>query len=416
MNCAEVMEWMHRYLDHDLSQDEILEMFRHIDNCPSCAEVFDSLSTLSKSLEQMPDVKPPFSLVDSILPQLDELDRGLHQPSAIKAENQPQDEQVVVPFSRKVSHKKPARNYSMAKRTGIGAAAAAVILGIAIFYAPPKMPSAEVDQLLNQSAANKASNNDAAGGASSESSFKTAEAEKAEGDDNGTNSGESISSFGATDVTAQDGGGTADPSQDAAPSATQSAAPEEVSRTAPVKTKEPVKPEKPKKSSRVTTPSPKATVPADELKVQKDLKNDTESLDRGLQDPVNSAGGGAPSPGEAEDAAMGWLPPGSALNAAISQTSWTSPDGLHKAELAGQQLVIYNLAVDGSGGEQAVTSLPLEGTWVSGGWSPDGKEFTYVTSQQGANVTKTFTVESAGSSAAPSASPTPQPSVTPTGN
>ncbi|NUU62318.1 zf-HC2 domain-containing protein [Paenibacillus agri] len=414
MSCAEVMEWMHRYLDHDLSQDEILEMFRHIDNCPSCAEVFDSLSTLSKSLEQMPDVKPPFSLVDSILPKLAELDRGLHQPSTIKAEDHPRDEQVVVPFSRKVSHKKPARGHSMARRTGIGAAAAAVILGIAIFYAPPKMPSAEVDQLLNRSA-DKALSNNAAVGDSSESSFKSAEVGTTEGDDKGANSSESASTFGATDVTAQDGGGAADPSQDAAPSATQSATPGGGAAPAPVKTKEPVRTEKPKKNSRVTTPTPKASVPTDQLKVQRDLTNDTEGFDQGMQDSVSSAGEGAPSPGEAGDTAMGLLPPSSALNAAAPQATWTSPDGLHKAELAGQQLVIYSLAAGESGGEQAVTSLPLEGTWVSGEWSPDGTQFTYVTSQQGTNVTKTFTVEPAGSPVAPSASPTPQPSATPTG-
>ncbi|MFD2880094.1 anti-sigma factor family protein [Paenibacillus rhizoplanae] len=59
MKCAEVMEWMHRYLDHDLSQEEMLEMFRHIDDCPSCAEVLDRLTLLSQQLEQLPDVKPP---------------------------------------------------------------------------------------------------------------------------------------------------------------------------------------------------------------------------------------------------------------------------------------------------------------------------------------------------------------------
>lgn len=79
MKCAEVMEWMHRYLDHDLSQDEMIEMFRHIDDCSSCAEVFDRLQLLSQQLEQLPDVKPPFSLVDSILPQLDQLDLNVQE-------------------------------------------------------------------------------------------------------------------------------------------------------------------------------------------------------------------------------------------------------------------------------------------------------------------------------------------------
>ncbi|WP_036737205.1 anti-sigma factor family protein, partial [Paenibacillus zanthoxyli] len=75
MNCAEVMEWMHRYLDHDLSRDESLEMFRHIDGCPSCAELFERLNALSSELEQLPDISPPFSLVDSIMPKLEAIDR-----------------------------------------------------------------------------------------------------------------------------------------------------------------------------------------------------------------------------------------------------------------------------------------------------------------------------------------------------
>lgn len=118
MKCAEVMEWMHRYLDKDLSQDEIVEMFRHIDNCPSCAEVFERLTLLSNELEQLPDVKPPFSLVDSILPQLAELDRSSREQSAVRSEDP-----VVVPFSRESSRGKPAKGTSIATRTGIGAIA-----------------------------------------------------------------------------------------------------------------------------------------------------------------------------------------------------------------------------------------------------------------------------------------------------
>jgi anti-sigma factor RsiW len=153
MKCAEVMEWMHRYLDHDLSQEEMLEMFRHIDDCPSCAEVLDRLTLLSQQLEQLPDVKPPFSLVDSILPQLEQLDRGVPEEPAVM---EPEDPKVI-PFSRANNRGKKSKGPSLAARTGIGAAAAAVILLIAVFNMPKSLPGADLDmssKLMSGGAAN----------------------------------------------------------------------------------------------------------------------------------------------------------------------------------------------------------------------------------------------------------------------
>ncbi|MFD1904744.1 anti-sigma factor family protein [Paenibacillus rhizoplanae] len=153
MKCAEVMEWMHRYLDHDLSQEEMLEMFRHIDDCPSCAEVLDRLTLLSQQLEQLPDVKPPFSLVDSILPQLELLDRGVPEEPAVM---EPEDPKII-PFTRASTRGKKSKGASLASRTGIGAAAAAVILLIAVFNMPKSLPGADVDmssQLMSGGAAN----------------------------------------------------------------------------------------------------------------------------------------------------------------------------------------------------------------------------------------------------------------------
>jgi hypothetical protein len=410
MNCAEVMEWMHRYLDHDLSQDEMIEMFRHIDSCSTCAEVFDRLSTLSKSLEQMPDVKPPFSLVDSILPKLDELDQGLHQQSTVKAEDHQQVEQVVVPFSRKVSHQKPVKGNSMARRTGIGAAAAAVILVIAMFNMPEKMPGADVERLMNKSAANTATSNDTAGEISSEAQEQKVATGNAEGNGNASNGGEA-NSFSAMDVTAQDGGGTAAPSQDVVPSATPGTVQDDSPALAPTKTKEPVKTEKPRKNNRASSQPPKATAPAGQSGGQNSVQNNTDNQGGISASPEVSAQDSDQLPGDAADAgAMGIQSPNSSDIAA----AWPSTDGLHAAELVGQQLVIYTLPA--SGDRQTLTSLPLEGTWVSGEWSSDGTQFTYVTSQQGTNVTKTFTLPVAGTPvASPSVSPTTLPSATPAG-
>ncbi|WP_025695439.1 anti-sigma factor family protein, partial [Paenibacillus durus] len=147
MNCAEVMEWMHRYLDHDLSRDESLEMFRHIDGCPSCAELFERLNALSSELEQLPDVSPPFSLVDSIMPKLEAIDReraAAAAPSTAETDS--------LQMSRKASRAKARQSSSLAGRFGIGAAAAAVIFGIAIFNMPEKLPGAQVDNMMKSTA------------------------------------------------------------------------------------------------------------------------------------------------------------------------------------------------------------------------------------------------------------------------
>jgi hypothetical protein len=82
MNCEEVMEYMQRYLDGDLSEQEKESMFAHLKSCVSCKEMFERLNRLSDELVSLPKVTPPFSIVDSILPQLDALDRERDAGSA----------------------------------------------------------------------------------------------------------------------------------------------------------------------------------------------------------------------------------------------------------------------------------------------------------------------------------------------
>jgi len=75
MNCQEVMELMQRDLDRDLNDSEHEAMTAHLQQCPDCAEMYSRLRQLSQELASLPKVAPPFSLVDSILPQLAEIDR-----------------------------------------------------------------------------------------------------------------------------------------------------------------------------------------------------------------------------------------------------------------------------------------------------------------------------------------------------
>ena len=76
MNCQEVMEYMQRELDGDLGEIESAKLLEHIRHCADCAAMYERLKRLSAELENLPKVTPPFSLVDAILPKLDEIDRA----------------------------------------------------------------------------------------------------------------------------------------------------------------------------------------------------------------------------------------------------------------------------------------------------------------------------------------------------
>lgn len=400
MKCAEVMEWMHRYLDHDLSQEEMIEMFRHIDNCPSCADVYDRLSTLSRQLEQLPDVKPPFSLVDSIMPRLDELDRGVQEPVMTGT-----DESNVVPLSRKSSHGKISKGSSLAARTGIGAVAAAIILLIAIFNMPESMPAADVDQALNQSADTSSS--------LQKSIASTEPSQEA---------GQEGSAYGATGSAGQD-----NPAQDNMFSASgnnssggaedmvaPSTAPtEDAPAVAPDTTKKPdaLKGQTQKPDKAAATPA--ATTPAARNYVisSPDTNGDTDAQDsapkKGKMEAGDSESGKDTQPSPSELGIMNMMP------AMVAASPSTSPDGRFDAELAGQQLVIYSVPAGASRDDRkALTSLPLEGEWVSGEWSEDSREFTYVTTQNGSEITKTYTVPDSAATEVPSASQTVSPTET----
>ncbi|MRN55771.1 zf-HC2 domain-containing protein [Paenibacillus monticola] len=397
MNCAEVMECMHRYLDHDLSQDEMIEMFRHIDDCPSCADVFDRLTMLSQQLEHLPDVKAPFSLVDSIMPQLDELDRGSREQSGASS-----GEQGMIPFSRKSARGKMTKGNSMASRTGIGAVAAAVILIIALFNMPDKMPGAEVEQ-LTKSAASSADSSEAARKMDS-GSANTADGTNMDSNDKGMFSTEQSPMPAVEGDTAP---------AVAAGSSTPAVTPEARMGAVPAKSDEPV-------SDKVASPTkqtPKSTDATPQATDASAFNSSEANPNKSEPTAENNAAADTAAPLQETmkvpadpQGIMSMLP-----NLVSSQPSWTSPDGRYAAELAGQQLVIYSLAPNGSEeGKLAVTSYPLSGTWVSGEWSPDSLQFTYVTEQAGAEVTKVYIVQAEAATSSPTPTVTPGSTTSPT--
>ncbi|KPV56178.1 hypothetical protein QJ48_29120 [Paenibacillus sp. A3] len=85
MMCQEVIELMQRYLDRDLDETEYGRMLQHLQQCPDCTELFERLVNLSNELESLPKVTPPFSLVDAILPKLEQLEAEGAEPGTAYA-------------------------------------------------------------------------------------------------------------------------------------------------------------------------------------------------------------------------------------------------------------------------------------------------------------------------------------------
>lgn len=94
---------------------------------------------------------------------------------------EPEDPKVI-PFSRSNNRGKKSKGPSLAARTGIGAAAAAVILLIAVFNMPKSLPGADLDMSSNLMSSGAANSN-----MSTESS---ADAPQADGQNNSGGSSE----------------------------------------------------------------------------------------------------------------------------------------------------------------------------------------------------------------------------------
>jgi hypothetical protein len=74
MKCEEVIELMQRDLDGDLNVGEKNELSYHLSSCYDCQALFDRLKNVSFRLEALPKVTPAYSIVDKVLPVLDQID------------------------------------------------------------------------------------------------------------------------------------------------------------------------------------------------------------------------------------------------------------------------------------------------------------------------------------------------------
>lgn len=408
MKCAEAVEWMHRYIDHDLNDEEAAALFEHIRECSDCAQEFELLNELSAKLSELPDVTPRFSLVDRIMPQLDEIDRARREEGSALEHNSLIESAAAAaaasPRSMRSRSAKEAaqRGPRRRMRTGIfGTVAAAVILGIFITqYEPRTIPNAELpaadqsaDFSNNHSSATSemlmqsqdAAESGAAGagdGAVGNSGKEQGVHSDGTGDLNAVTRKEEPSAGNAKQekVTSNRGESKQDPSQEAS--------------SKPVNTD----------GNAGGSPAvPDAPRSGDNSGANDNRKNGTSEGQPAEGEPAAGEPASRADIGE-HKMEMAPLAPDSSMSSPDESTSaqhygfaavpeeWSSPDGTHHAVLKDDHLYIYKVQNEE---HQLVKDEQVIGVWLKGEWSGDSTKFIYEADVDGSVTKHTVAVKSA---------------------
>lgn len=133
MKSQEVMEYMHRYLDGDLNDRETERLMEALRQSPESAVMFERLKRLHQDLVQLPKVAPRTSIVDAILPKLDQMEPGGGEAAV-----------------RRAVSRTERRPRAYAKWAGTAVAAAVLVL---VFVIKPGMPGDSVNELSGAPAA-----------------------------------------------------------------------------------------------------------------------------------------------------------------------------------------------------------------------------------------------------------------------
>ncbi|HEY2493693.1 MAG TPA: zf-HC2 domain-containing protein [Paenibacillus sp.] len=410
MNCPEVVEWMHRYLDYDLSQVETTDMFEHIAVCPECADTFRVLKLLSRELEDLPIVASKYSLVDAIMPQLDALDRARKEKSA-SVDNIPA-EMIPTPIPQLKDRRRRFMG-STAARTLIGVAAAGVILGVAVLnYSPEQLSDAQVQlsEVTSSSVDGEmAGTATATNGASGVGLYKDT-----------PDTPDTVASMKTeekntvTDVPAP---ASSDP---------------EISKQQQFETGNKVPVIQPNKANSTIEHNKQNSMNSN----NKDKVLSSEGLNSSLNDSQkmtsnevsNGAGAGAVSgnkdaidsgsaaksgaekegieapnlkttdPAQDQHTERKDLDPSDktySTDTIAASSLWSSPNNKYVAVLEGQKLTINKLPIFGVEElSEGIHTIDLVGTWISGEWSSDSMIFTYQLDQEGKSVVFTYHVDS----------------------
>ncbi|SEK92626.1 anti-sigma factor [Paenibacillus sp. OK003] len=414
MKCEEVVEWMHRYLDHDLGEAETAQMLQHVAQCAECAENFSLLRALSRELEDLPQVTPRFSLVDAIMPQLDAIDEAKREQSSTIQEMSP----VPAAFEnlQRSSERKPKQKWlnSMAGRMSMGAAAAAVVLGVAIFgYQPEKIENAEM--MMSTGSTQEGGNEDQnplSREINNEDSSSSLQSDNSVWVDNSE-----------SQPSAQD-----EPTQEVGPEENGSEKVQEPELKEGQTPKQPDTGSELNKSDAAKN-APSSSNPADSTKRADQQKSQDSGAAAGPSAGSTESGATEPENGDAqsfitsqdmpdvkvEEPTAGVTSPDSETNmdaaggnkglaatdsgalATTTPKEWKSPDGSYLVMLLGDQISIYSKSAADPDVLNLVEQRNVEGTLKSASWSKDSTVFNYETDQDGTTVKKSFNV-STGSS------------------
>ncbi|MGG6314062.1 zf-HC2 domain-containing protein [Paenibacillus macerans] len=401
MKCPEAVEWMHRYLDHDLNEEESFLLFEHIRSCRDCFDAFELLNKLSARLEELPKVVPNFSLVDAILPQLDAIDRARREEGSTAEVVLPMtaaNEAGTMPNRRSERSRagEKALRRNRIYRFGSLGVAAALILGVFIYqYEPRTVSDAEI-------------------------AMDTAAVQESQSLDSSQAADSANDAAGSAELFADGGsGGGAGGDQGEPASKTDGGAPAEAGNSGGAN-------DRTTTGGSTDTVSPPARPDNSTGGAKSPSRQDTGTPDpaSGNQGPAN--GGtpakdpASPNAGSGQDPAGTETPDGQdqdVLNQRVADEEpkdkmyyglaanlnvWASPDGKFEAELKDGHLYIYHIELQD---RKLVSDQAIDGNWVSGAWSAEGNTFTYETEIDGTSAVRTIDAEKAAAAAAEGTQP-----------
>ncbi|GGH28041.1 hypothetical protein GCM10008013_29830 [Paenibacillus segetis] len=370
---------MHRYVDHDLNEEESDLLFEHLRHCEDCAEKFELLNELSTQLEELPLVVPSFSLVDAILPKLEAIDRT-RQEEGTTAEFISPVASVALESdtNHRVQRKETSRRGRFYRVGALGTVAAAAILGLFIYqYEPQTIPNAEItSESLDNSSNAKVDKSDSAkqNSASNGEAADVANMDKNFSQDTATAPG--------SDKSLADSNNAADGTTNQAPASTES----------PATGDKMTSPNSRDNSSPSTSTAPTTGANSNTTKPGSSKQSDPSALkgSPAAEDALDPYGLMETSGGDDANgmvSRMGIADSGFAANAALSQ--WNSPNGSYTVELQDGHLYFYKITSEVE--RLLVVDQTINGNWVTGEWSGDSATFNYQTEQNG--VTSSYTVD-----------------------
>ncbi len=449
-------EWMSRYLDGDLNGEDAKELFRYMDEHSDAAETFRIMTALSLRLEKLPDVKPRYSLVDAILPQLDELDAQRRTDSAAEIGIMERQQQGTDEVAERRRQRGNWRDRLPVRTIG-GIVAAGVVLGISIAsYEPktltdagpetspysykesgsvgqPEITNTDPEQSSTPNATDSTTNKEPKGtdkdssnatGTESSSnepsdgkeSTATPDNSKPEQQENSTKSTPPKSESKGNDTGQQ---APSSGNRGGVPSTTDSGKSSSTDKGSSTGTT-PEKQTDPGSSSTGNVEGNGSDTARSFTTQQSDSSTtNPESTNSGETNGSTDSSTSAPSDGsangntpESTPEASGTTPPatnstpttppsnngstpaGSAsVNSPKTEQEWKSPSQDYTVVLTTNNMLrLDSIAADNVNGRSVVSSIPLKGSWIAGKWSDDGKIFTYQVNENGINKTYKITV------------------------